>query len=62
MVAGGVGWGLLNNSSSFSQNCNFLFLATFSIVPFHLVFVVVSKIKLIPDLSFNSIYCERPEI
>ena len=51
---------LLNIYSGFGPNCNFVFLPFFfSIVPFHLVFVVASKIKLIP------LYCshfEWPEI
>ena len=54
--------GLLNISSGFGENCSFLFLAIFLIVPFHLVFVVASKIKLFSHFSF---YCSRfewPEI
>ena len=40
---------LLNISSGFGPNNNFVFLAFFfSIVPLYLIFVVVSKIKLIP--------------
>ena len=45
--------GLLNRSNGVGQNLNFLFLAIFLIVPFHLVFVVASEFKLIPDLSFH---------
>ena len=55
--------GLVNTSSEFGQKCNFVFLAFFfSIVPFHLVFVVASKIKLIPHLSFYCSHFEWPEI
>ena len=39
---------LLIKSFGFSQICNFLCSAFFSYVSFHVVFVVVSKIKLIP--------------
>ena len=39
---------LLNIYSGFDPHHNFVFLAFFSVVPFHLVFVVASKIKLIP--------------
>ena len=53
---------LLNRSSGFGQNCNFLLLAIFSNVPFHVVFVVASNTKLIPDLSFYCSHFEWPEI
>ena len=49
---------LLNISSGFDQNCNFVFFGKcFSIVPFHLVFVVAPKIKLIP---FHCSHFVRP--
>ena len=53
--------GLRNTSSGFSQNCNF-FWQFLSIVPFHLVFVVAWKIKLIPHLSLHCSYFEWPEM
>ena len=50
---------LLNIRSEFGQNCNSVFLSFFfSIVPFHLVFVVASKIKLI---TFYCSHFEWPE-
>ena len=50
---------LLNISSGFGPNCNFVFLAFFSTVTFHLFSVVASKIKLIP---FYCSHFEWPEI
>ena len=53
---------LLNITSVFGQNYNFVFLGFFSIVPFHLVYVVASKIKLIPHLWFYCSHFKWPEI
>ena len=54
---------LLNIDSRFGQNYNFVFLASFfSIVAFHLVFVVALQITLIPHMSFYCSHFEWPEI
>ena len=51
--------GLLNIRSEFGQNCNSVFLSFFfQLLPFHLVFVVASKIKLI---TFYCSLLEWPE-
>ena len=54
-------YGLFNIVSGFGQNANFPFLPFFSMVPFHLVFVVASAIKLIPHLRFIALTLNGPK-
>ena len=53
---------VLTISSGFDQSCLIVFWRSFSIVPFHSMFVVVSKIKLISHMMYNCSYFECPEI
>ena len=45
----------LNSSTGSGQNCNFVFLAFFSVVLCHLVFAVASRITLIPHQIFAAV-------
>ena len=47
--------GLHNKMSGFGQKFQFSIFGILSIVSFHLVFVVASKVKLIPPLRFIAV-------